>query len=119
MKRLPNIAIVGLMLLMAGCASFQSTAGKTLATTVQTVDAAMQGWAAYVVIGNPTPQQQAAVKTAYQKYQAAEAIAEKAYVLASASGDQSGWTVAASTLRQCQADLLLLISTFNTKGANQ
>lgn len=112
-------APIGLLLLLwmfTGCSTFQENAGKTLATTVQTVDAAMKGWAAYVAIGGATAQQEASVKAAYQKYQAAEAIAEKAFVLSVTSGDQNGFTTAAAVLRQVQADLLLLINTFAPKG---
>src|SRR5262245_43779951 len=84
-----------------GCATtpnWQDSYGKILATTAQTVDAAMKGWAMYVVTGNPPADQQAKVKTAYQEYQAAFDVALNAYNASVALKD-------ASLFEQAQAAL--------------
>ena len=78
-----------------------------MASTVQTVDAAMKGWATFVAIGGATAQQEASVKAVYEKYQACQRVAEKAYVAAAVSGDRNSFTVAADAMRAVQVDLLL------------
>lgn len=110
MKTQLNLALVALLTLgLLGCASFQTNAGKTLATITQTVDAAMKGWAVYVSLGKSNPQQQAQVKAAYEKYQMAELAAEHAYVALVNTSGQSAWTQAAAVLTACQNDLLAII----------
>ena len=99
--------------LLSGCITFQDSSGKLLASTVQTVDAAMKGWATYVALGGATPQQEAAVKASYEKYQAVERIAERAYIDAALTGNQDGFTIAAKVLEGARLNLLLLIQQFN------
>lgn len=98
----------------AGCVS-QNPAGRLLASTVQSVDAAMQGWSTYVALGNATVDQETAVRSSYAKYQATVAAAEVAYVAAAKLGDESAWQRAANALRASQRDLLTLIATFQPK----
>lgn len=109
---LPALAGLCAIMLLPGCQT-QNAAGRILASTVQTVDAAMQAWGTYVALGHAKPGEEETVRLAYAQYQSAEAIAERAYVLAAKSGDQSAFTLAADTLRSTQADLLALLNTFN------
>lgn len=96
----------------SGCAT-QNAPGRILATTVGTVDSAMQGWATFVALGHATPDQESAVREVYAKYQAAESAAERAYVAAAKLNDQSAWSKASAALTASQSDLLALLAKFN------
>lgn len=102
-------------LFLTACAGFQTTSAKLLITTTQTVDAAMKGWATYAVANKLTDAQQAPVRDAYSKYQAAEKVAEDAYIAAVATGDQSPWTAANAVLQAAAANLQSIIQAFNIK----
>ena len=95
--------------LFSGCAA---TPGRVLATTVQTVDAAMQGWGDYVALGKATAYQENTVRSAYTKYQAAEQAAEAAYVALAKTGDANAWQRASNALRASQRELLTLVNLF-------
>lgn len=101
---------------LVGCATFNDKAGKSLATVASTVDAAMKGYARYVVIAQLTDAQQAPVKAAYIKYQASMTVAEKAYIELVKNNDQTSWTAALNVLTATEADLLSLVSSFTAKG---
>lgn len=60
-------------LAISGCKSTtpQQAAYQATGTTVVAVDAAMQEWGAYVAANHPPASEEAAVKSAYEKYQAA------------------------------------------------
>ena len=110
------IALVALAFLV-GCATFNDKAGKSLATVASTVDAAMKGYARYVVIAQLNDTQQAPVKAAYVKYQASMTVAEKAYIELVKNNDQTSWTAALNVLNATEADLLALVSSFMKGGA--
>ena len=115
---IPLLLAAGLSATLIGCQT-QDVPGRTLATTVQTVDAAMQGWATYVALGHAGPAQEAQVRAAYAQYQRAEAAAEKAYLVWTKTPDATGlqvWTVAASALRAAQADLLALVNSLSSSS---
>lgn len=84
---------------VTGCVSVQDRAGKYLASTAITVDAAMRGYAAWVALhpGPPSPEQ-ATVRAAYMNYQATMMIATNAYAAAVLSKDWSGWDGASNQL---------------------
>lgn len=113
--KLPLLMVLPMMLALAsGCTAPRDVAGKTLVTTVQSVDAAMQGWGAWVRAGQASAQDEAKVKAFYERYQMAELAAEKAYEAWCASphgatGEQSAWTTAAAALRAAQKDLLAVL----------
>ena len=109
MKNIVLLLTLVAPLLFVGC----QTSGKFLATTVTTVDAAMKGWAEYVVIGGATEQQQMSVKAAYEKYQVAEQAAEAAYVAAAKYGDDQAWLAASAALQESRTALFTLIASFN------
>ncbi len=105
-----------MLAVLMGCAtSWQNNAGKTLATTAQTVDAAMKGWGMYVVTANPPERQQATVRDAYGKYQIAMDGAVKAYNTAVTLQDQSAYTQASGALLAASKDILALIAAFSPK----
>jgi hypothetical protein len=114
MRRIPILAIVGLLAMLTACASFQSTAGKSLASIALTADASMKGWAQWVAAGQVAPDQEAKVKAAYEKYQAAMTLAKTAYANAAVSGDQTGWQAAYDLLTQNQAALIAIVQSFTT-----
>lgn len=90
---------------VTGC---QST-GKTLATTAQTVDAAMQGWAEYVAAGQASASDEARVKSAYQKYQTAFAAAKAIYDTGSTTNG-AALNSAVEILRAQRASLIALVN---------
>lgn len=113
MKKLFTSIILGLSLIAAPVMfTACQTAGKTLATTVQTVDGAMQGWAMWVALGKSTPAQEAQVKLAYEKYQAAESIAKNAILDGIKTGNQSGWAAVSAALTNSRTELINLINSF-------
>ena len=111
--KLSAVALVVLLASMIGCASFQSNAGKSLATIASTVDAAMKGWAAYVVAsGQVSDSQQASVRDAYLKYQACMVTAQAAYNGLASNSDQTAWNQALAALNAAQGTLVQLVSAF-------
>lgn len=116
MKKLIVSLLLGLAIVgMSGCAA---TPQKVLVTTVQTVDAAMQGWATWVALGHANVEKEQAVKAAYVKYQLAESVAENALIASMKSGDNSAWKLASQALTEQRTQLVALIEMFkqNTKG---
>lgn len=95
----------------------QTTSGKILATTTQTVDLAMKGWMSYVKVslatGKDVSSQEQKVREAYIKYQIAEQAAEKAYVASAKLQDPSVFSATSTAMVAAQNDLLTLINTFN------
>lgn len=115
MRQIRSMMGLAMVLLMTGCA-WQNTTGKLLATTAQTVDAAMKSWAQYVKINSATDAQQAQVKTAYVKYQASMDAAVVAYEAAVTAKDQTLFSQASSALTASETVLLNLIKLFQSKG---
>lgn len=119
------VLALGLAGVLIGCISTPATvAYQTEATTVTSADAAMNAWGAYVAQFHPPASQEAAVKAAYLKYQAAiEAVidASQVYVTLTASGSTN--TVAAQNnvaavtqlASQAFANLLNVIKQFGVK----
>ena len=113
---LPLMLLAGALVLAApsftGCAtSPDQLAAKSLVTTAQTVDTAMQTWAAWVVLGKATPQAESQVRQAYGRYQFAFALARNAYLQYDRENPAT-WSEAAAALRRSQADLLALVNEF-------
>ncbi len=85
--------MVGVVVVLMGCATassrFSAVAGKFLSSTALTVDAAMQGWASWVVAGKATPADEASVRAVYGNYQVAMGLATNAYALVVITGDTS------------------------------
>jgi len=63
-----------------GCASFEKTSYRTLASVAVSVDQAMMAWGDYVKAGFATPDSQVRVKEKYSLYQRSMAAAKAAKV---------------------------------------
>lgn len=109
MKQLLSVLFLALLI---GCATFSDTAGKVLASTAQTVDSTMHGWAAYVNTKHISAGDQLPVRKAYGQYQLAMAAAEAAYISLLKTGDRTAWTKAADALIASQASLIAAIQSF-------
>lgn len=112
------IAFLMAMFLLSGCATtWQDSAGKSLVTIAQTVDAGMKGWETYSVASgladnDPT---ELKVKLLYGQYQTAFSAALQAYSAAAATGDQSIWVQASSDLTASEGNLLNLVQQLQGK----
>jgi hypothetical protein len=103
------LAVLGLVVLI-GCASFQSTTGKFLASTAQTADVAMKGWALYVVSNDVSTNAQAGVRSAYGLYQRSMLVASNAWEVSLTGTNQTVWLVASNALFANQKQLVDLIN---------
>jgi len=104
--------LISLILAVATLTLACSTTGKTLATVATTVDRAMEGWAAYVVLNNVSEDKQTSVRTLYIKYQASMAVATKAYSASAGNKSDPILQQAIAALNVVQLDLLSLIKKF-------
>jgi len=102
-------------LLFCGCGTPQRTTFNAESGTVLTVDSAMRAWGDYVARFHPPVEQELQVKAAYEKYQAAMAVAVDASRAWSTLGtnapvlDPSFQSATADAL----TDLLTLLRQFN------
>jgi hypothetical protein len=96
------------VLVVLGCATTNTdTAGRLLASTAQTVDAAMKGWAQWVQMsGKATKADQDNVRSLYSNYQTAMSIAQASYIAFATTGDKNVWLRASAALTASKADLL-------------
>ena len=101
------------VLIMVGCA----TSGKVLTSSAIAVDAAMKGWAYYVVTQHPSPAVEQKVRDAHTRYLVALNAAEAAWYAAGTTGDKTAVSRANTALTAAQADLIVLIATFQNGGA--
>lgn len=76
-------------LLIAGCASVETTSYKVIGVTTVSVDAAMNGWGDYVRAGKATFDNESAVRSAYGQYQAAMRTAQAALQAYQAGKDKA------------------------------
>lgn len=114
--------LCGIGLFAGGCSTTpQQVAYRTTGTTIVSVDAAMKEWGAYVATAHPPASQEAAVKNAYEKYQAAMATACDAGAIY-ASTSSTNAPAASAALNQAianagqeLADLERLITSFGVK----
>lgn len=101
------------LVLLSGCATTPADrAAKTLASVVQTVDVAMQGYATAVVLGAVPANDQTQIKKLYADYQAAVAVAETAITTASNSGDAGSLAAATAALNASRDQLLAFLARF-------
>lgn len=87
---------------------------KALASTVQSVDVAMQGYATAVVLQLVSDDDQAQVRKLYGDYQAAVFVAETAITTAIKSGDNGRLSAAADALTAARDPLLAFLARFTT-----
>lgn len=98
-----------------GCSSWRSATHKTVGTVVITSDAAMKTWAAYVHAGKATTNQEAQVKAAYEKYQAAMNTVIDAAKSATTSTNKAAMDVVINLATVAQGNLVNLITTLTAK----
>lgn len=107
-----SLLLLPLLLLLLGCQS----AYKTTGVTIVTVDAAMNAWGDYVRAGLSTPEEEAKVKSAYDKYYAA-IQGEKAAVIAyKSTGDTNGLNNALIAVQSATPAVVALIFEFLPPG---
>lgn len=103
------LPLLVVLALLPACTTFKGNAGKVLSSTALTVDAAMKGWASYVVLNNVPADKQMPVRVAYGQYQTAMAAARDAYVSLALNNDTNAWTVAQQALTAASSNLTKLI----------
>ncbi len=111
------IAVIPLILLLGCATSFQNVAGKLLASTAATVDTVMKGWAAYVIAGQASDDQQRQVRAVYGDYQVSMSAAETVYLSTVTSGSKatpSNWSNISSNLTSNASKLATTVQTFTT-----
>ncbi len=102
------LAVAALVtMLLCGCASSQQTAAKVLTSTALTVDAGMKAWGQWAQTHEVTEAQHAAVKGAYERYQASMALAVTAY--ANVTSIDKPWPAALNALELSSGQLLNLV----------
>ena len=111
----------------SGCKTANQAAYKGVGTVIVTVETAMKAWGDYVESNHPSLEQRTAVKTAFEKYQAAMLVvtsagAAHAKVLADQAADPGTKATALSVLNaaiaassQTLADLIDLVRKFGVK----
>jgi hypothetical protein len=99
-------------LLLSACRTTSplDVSAKTLASTVQSVDAAMQGYATAVVLDLVKPDDQAKVRKLYEDYQAAVAVAETAITTAIKTGDAGSLAATSAALTAARDPLLAFLA---------
>lgn len=108
------LMITALVLIVSlGCASFQSNAGKTIASVAITVDIGMKFWAKWVNTQGATPEQELMVRNAYMKYQIAMKTAKIAYADLAVDGNKVTWSIVEKTLVDTSDSIVQLISAFS------
>jgi hypothetical protein len=98
--------------IVAGCHT-TNTPGRILATSSQTVSAAMDGWWTYELLTQPPQEQVDQVRQGYAAWQLSQQAAEAAYNVHLTTGKTDAWQAAADALRASQATLLQLVHQFN------
>lgn len=104
-------------LFLFGCASVPAPldlAARTLTSTVQSVDKAMQGFTLADALGTVSTHDQIECRKLYTDYQAAEAVAEAAITTAIKTGDTGSLAATTAALNAASAPLLKFLARFTT-----
>jgi hypothetical protein len=116
---LPFVVVGGL--LFAGCASAPRVTYQAASTSAVTVETALHAYDLFAAAGKTTPAQNAAVKAAYLKYQAAFAVVCDAGAVYSATSTTNAPAASAAlqtaivNANQSIADLIALVQTFGVQ----
>lgn len=114
MRTLPLLTLLAFLLF--GCASAEKNAYRTIAVVSVSADKTMRGWGQYVQSGKASAGDEAKVKAAYQKYQAAMSIAEAAVLTAKdAPAGQETLETALQAVEAAAAELTRIILTFQSQ----
>jgi hypothetical protein len=103
------------LLAATGCASAPKQGYRALAITGASATQAMHAWRDYVNAGHATPDQVAAVKLAYIRYQAAYHVAVDALAIYTQAHEPGPWLAAKPQLDSALIDILHLIALYNPK----
>lgn len=107
MKRI--YAFAAMLALMVGCANPEVTAYRAVGVTA-VVDGAMNGWGDYVRAGKASDKEQTAVKSAYEKYQKAMAIAKTAAITIKTAPDgEKAFDTALRTADLAAGEIIALV----------
>jgi hypothetical protein len=106
-----SLVTIALGIWMMGCASV----GKTIASAALSEDAAMKGWARWVVQGHGTPEQVTAVRAAHEKYIIAKKIARGAYIDGVNDQDKALWDQLLSQMVNRSDDVVKLVNQFQNQ----
>jgi hypothetical protein len=116
------VAMLPILFIEPGCHSTpQQAVYRTTGATVVSVDAAMDGWGAYVRAVHPPLVQEQAVKAAYERYQKAFAVVCDAGAIYAGSGQTNAPAVAGAlqtaivNANTSISDLENLITSFGVK----
>lgn len=108
--------LVAATLLFSGCVTTSplDNSARVLASTVQSVDTAMQGYATAVVLELVSAADQAKVRKLYTDYQAAVVVAETAITHAIKTGDTGSLAATTAALTAARDPLLAFLARFTT-----
>jgi outer membrane biogenesis lipoprotein LolB len=107
------LPLVAALILLAGCAATPTDrAAKVLASTVQTVDVAMQAYSAAVVLDLVSPADQDQVRRLYSDYQGAQTVFEAALLAALKNGPAGELAAAQAALTAARDPLLQFLARF-------
>lgn len=103
-------------LFLCSCRSMSplDVASRSLVSTVQTVDAAVQGFATADALGLVSAADQTEFRKLYADYQAAESVAEVAIITAIKSKDAGSLAAASAALDAAKIPLLKFLARFTT-----
>jgi hypothetical protein len=101
---------IGLAMFGQGCKS--QTALKANGVAITTVDAAMQGWAAYTQAGKGTDAQILTVSNAYVLYWNAELTASNTWAIAVGNTNNTLWQTATAAASASATNIINIISQF-------
>ena len=102
---------------LSGCATAESAAYRTLGATAYVVDGAMNGWGDWVRAGRATPAQEASVKAAYERYQAAMRVARAAVTAYKTAPDRPALDRALDAVDAARVALIGLLHVFHPQPA--
>lgn len=119
----PITAVVGTVAVSTGCASLSRTTYKTVGTAQVTVEVALAAYNDFAKAGKTTPQQNLAVKKAFEQYQLASvAVIDAARAAQRAQTDSTNAPTSNAALNTALAaasaslsDLIALIQSFGVK----
>lgn len=109
-------AAITTLVLFSGCRSMSplDVTTRSLVSTVQSVDAAMQSYADLVALGLVSERDQVKVGKLYADYQAAESVAETALLNALKTRDAGSLAAATAALDAAKLPLLQFLARFTT-----
>lgn len=103
--------------LLAGCATTEQSAYRTIGTITIAVDGAMNGWGDYVRSGQASATQEASVRSAYGQYQNAMRSLKVMVMTWKAQPDGASKLDTALAMTQAASgSLITLIQTLTLKG---